>query len=258
MAGRIISCRTHVFGCPEAAFPWFQKVGLRYAECPPPEDGDYRRVAAAAAEHGVQIASFGTHLHVESDEAAEALTPVIKGAASVGTQRIFISVKAGKDTSFEDAVARCRHMAGIAAAHDVVLCMETHPPFGTNGDTARRTIEAVDSPAFRFNFDTANIYYYNEGTDSVTELRKVADLVASVHLKDTDGGYHSPNFPAIGVGVVDFPGVFEVLDGVGFTGPYTMELEGNHLRGLSPEERAAFLQKCLNYLRSIGIAEAGA
>lgn len=258
MAGRIISCRTHVFGKPEAAFPWFQQVGLRYAECPPPEDGDYSRIAEAAAEYGVHIASFGTHLHVESDEAAQALAPVIEGAASVGTRRIFISVKAGEDTPFEDAAARCRRIADTAAAHDVILCMETHPPFGTNGETARRTIEAVGSPAFRYNFDTANIYYYNQGTDSVTELQKVADLVASVHLKDTDGGYHSPNFPAIGEGVVDFPGVFEVLDGVGFIGPYTMELEGNHLRGLSAEERAAFLRKCLNYLRSIGVMDDGA
>jgi sugar phosphate isomerase/epimerase len=75
--------------------------------------------------------------------------------------------------------------------------------------------------------------------------------VGSVHLKDTDGGFHSPNFPRIGTGVVDFPGVFEILGRQKFTGPYTLELEGPIVSALDVPGRVGFLRDCMAYLRSI-------
>ncbi len=248
----IISCRTGVFGDIGEAFQRFARAGVRFAETPPAPEGDYAGMAAKARAAGVAIATISTQLNVGTDEQAAALEPVIDGAASIGVAKIFISIKPGEDTPPADSYARMRRISEYAAARGVSLCMETHPPFGTNGDVARQTIEAVNHPAFRYNFDTANIYYYNEGTDSVTELKKAAPYVGSVHLKDTDGGYHSGYFPELGQGVVDFPEVFRILGAQGFLGPYTMELEGNCLGPLAPEERQAFLERCVAYLRSIG------
>ena len=70
-------------------------------------------------------------------------------------------------------------------------------------------MKGVNHPNVRINFDTGNIYFYNQNTDVVAELRKIIDYVASVHLKETDGGYESWNFPALGKGVVDFPAVHQ-------------------------------------------------
>jgi hypothetical protein len=42
--------------------------------------------------------------------------------------------------------------------------------------------------------------------------------VGSVHLKDHDGGYHSPNSP-VGWAWWDFPAIFAVLTMAGFRGP---------------------------------------
>jgi len=105
-----------------------------------------------------------------------------------------------------------------------------------------------------YNFDTANIYYYNEGTDSVTELAKALEHVASVHLKDTDGLPKSLNFPVLGQGVVDFPEVFRLLGERGFTGPYTLELEGDLMTGKDLAARHQIVVACMDYLRSIGAA----
>jgi sugar phosphate isomerase/epimerase len=130
--------------------------------------------------------------------------------------------------------------------------METHPPLGENGDKAKKTLDAVDHPGLRFNFDTANVYYYNEGTDTITELKKVAQYVASVHLKDTDGGFKSPNFPPLGQGIVDFKGVFDVLRDVNFEGPYTLEIEGANVSGLDAQGRLEFLRTCVAFLHDMG------
>ena len=85
----------------------------------------------------------------------------------------------------------------------------------------------VDHPQVRLNFDTGNIAYYNRGVDPCDELDKVKHLVRNVHLKDNRGGFEDWYFPALGDGgKVDFVRVREILDGVGFGGPYTIEIEG--------------------------------
>ena len=85
----------------------------------------------------------------------------------------------------------------------------------------------VDHPHVRLNFDTGNIAYYNQGADPCDELEQVKHLVRNVHLKDNRGGFEDWYFPAVGDGgSVDFDAVREILDGVGFAGPYTIEIEG--------------------------------
>ncbi len=47
-------------------------------------------------------------------------------------------------------------------------------------------------------------------------------LVRNVHVKDSRGGFEDWYFPAVGDGgAVDFTRIREILDGVGFNGPYT-------------------------------------
>jgi sugar phosphate isomerase/epimerase len=104
----------------------------------------------------------------------------------------------------------------------------------------------------RVNFDTANVYYYNRDVDAVTELKKLIEYVASVHLKETNGQYETWHFPALGKGVVDFPEIFRLLNARGFYGPFTMELEG--IKGEEWDEAATIqcVADSVAYLRRIG------
>ena len=77
--------------------------------------------------------------------------------------------------------------------------------------------------------------------------------MASVHILVTKGGYHSNHLPVFGDGIVDFPPVFEIRGGEGFEGPYTMELEGPAVQGLTPTERIGFLRECVEYLDRVGV-----
>ena len=93
---------------------------------------------------------------------------------------------------------------------------------------------------------------YNENMTAVGELAKVIDYVASIHLKDTSGIYQEWNFPVLGTGVVDFPEIFRMLDGRGFAGPFTMELEGT--KGVKFDEagQLRYIADSAAYLRRIG------
>jgi inosose dehydratase len=124
-------------------------------------------------------------------------------------------------------VESLRRIGDTAGALGVTVALETHKGPTQNAEAMLALMEAVDHPQVRLNFDTGNIAYYNRGADPVVELEKVKHLVRNVHVKDNRGGFEDWYFPAVGDGgSVDFARVREVLDSVGFLGPYTIEIEG--------------------------------
>jgi L-ribulose-5-phosphate 3-epimerase len=124
-------------------------------------------------------------------------------------------------------VAHLRRLGQTACECGVTLALETHKGPTQNAAAMLALMNEVDHPQVRLNFDTGNIAYYNEGADPCDELDKVKHLVCNVHLKDNRGRFEDWYFPAIGDGgAVDFARVREILDKAGFSGPYTIEIEG--------------------------------
>jgi len=152
------------------------------------------------------------------------------------------------------------HLRGLGALADEIgidLAVETHKGPTQDADAMLALMAEVDHPRVRLNFDTGNIAYYNRGADPVAELDRVKHLVRSVHLKDNRGGFEDWYFPALGDGgTVDFRRVREVLDGIGFAGPYTIELEGI---GGEPEPglaaRTDRVARSVEHLRACGYFE---
>jgi sugar phosphate isomerase/epimerase len=151
----------------------------------------------------------------------------------------------------DEVYARLRRAGETAAEMGLKICLETHPDLGTNGDIARATMVGVGHPNIRFNFDPANLYHFNENPDPLAELAKVVKFVGSVHLKDRDASNdQAAPSPPLGQGLVDFPALFAMLARRGFTGPYSLELEGM----VEAEEpvRLKLIADSVAYLREIG------
>ncbi len=124
-------------------------------------------------------------------------------------------------------IQHLRRLGDTAASSGVTLALETHKGPTQNASAMLALMDEVDHPNVRLNFDTGNIAYYNQGVDPCDELERVKHLVRNVHLKDNRGGFEDWYFPAVGeAGGVDFVRVREILDSVGFAGPYTIEIEG--------------------------------
>jgi L-ribulose-5-phosphate 3-epimerase len=120
-----------------------------------------------------------------------------------------------------------KQLGDLAESLGMNLSLETHKGPTQNAGAMLALMAEVDHPRVGLNFDTGNIAYYNAGADPVTELDRVKHLVRSVHLKDNRGGFEDWYFPAFGDGnAVDFRRIREILDDVGFNGPYTIEIEG--------------------------------
>jgi L-ribulose-5-phosphate 3-epimerase len=151
-------------------------------------------------------------------------------------------------------VASLRRIGDTAGEVGVTVALETHKGPTQNARAMLALMEEVNHPHVRLNFDTGNIAYYNEGADPVVELEQVKHLVRNVHVKDNRGGLEEWYFPAVGDGgSVDFGRVREILDGVGFQGPYTIEIEGI---GGEPEpgleERLERIARSVRHLRACG------
>ena len=185
------------------------------------------------------------------DEILEAFDAATRNAESVGADVVFAALKRG-DLPWEQTYERLRRFGQMAGDRGVRVALETHPDLCHNGDRALRTLTAVDSPHVGMNFDTANIHYYNRDASETVELDKVLGHVVSTHLKDTFGEFESSRFPVLGEGVVDFAAVIDMLNARGFSGPFTLELEGPIVGSRDPGEKERILEACVAYLREIG------
>jgi inosose dehydratase len=151
-------------------------------------------------------------------------------------------------------IAALRQLGDTAAGLGITIALETHKGPTQNAAAMLALMDEVDHPGVRLNFDTGNIGYYNRGVDPVDELEKVKDLVKNVHVKDSRGGFEDWYFPAVGDGgSVDFTRIRRILDGAGFQGAYTIEIEGI---GGEPEpsleERQERIARSVRHLRACG------
>ncbi|MHA1730799.1 MAG: sugar phosphate isomerase/epimerase family protein [Promethearchaeota archaeon] len=253
----ILSCRPGSYGNYSLyAYEHLAEVGVEYVEIDVPPAGQEGGIRDILDEFGLKVGSvvgqFDAKVLKNEKKLRAAAENQANGAKNLDARIVFASVNPGKMKE-ADWVAALRLVGDVFEKYDLVLSLETHPPLVPNGAGGKRTMELVDHPRVRVNFDTANVYYYNEGdVDSSVELDAVIDYVASVHLKETDGKYHSWCFPALGEGVVKFPEIIEKLNARGFHGPFTLEIEGVKGEDLTLELAKRRVEDSVAYLRRIG------
>jgi L-ribulose-5-phosphate 3-epimerase len=235
----------------ENALEHLRSIGIGHVEIAVPAPERASAVARQMEEHGLKVSTMIAPCDLSKE--ASTFVPAVRTARDMAVPILFISAKAGEMPRTQ-AYERLRELAQVADEHGVTLSLETHPDLAENAMTARETITAVGHPRLGWNLDTANLYYYNEGINAVEECRRGLELIRSVHLKDTNGGYKTWHFPALGDGVLDFAGVFRLLNERGFHGPFTFELEGIEGETLSEAETQARVKRSLDHLRHIGVA----
>jgi L-ribulose-5-phosphate 3-epimerase len=251
MPGSWIACRVASYAPYEhLAFEHLASLGIRFVEVPLPTE-DLPGLVSRLRHFGLQVSTVQGVCDVTRDDAAAQIESQVPALQALGARYLFVSVQAGS-TPRELVWSRLRRAGDVGCKFGVTICLETHPDLVTNAEVGLKTMEAVDHPNVRINFDTANVYFYNEGASAVSELRRLLPFVASVHLKDTDGGYRHWHFPALGRGVVDFRAIFELLDGAGFAGPCTLEIEG--IEGETRTERLVCdrIAESVGFLRGLG------
>lgn len=251
-AANPLACRLASYGkFQESAWDHLPSIGVKYVFLNVPVPDQVEAVKSRLSDHGLTPVVFRGDTDLSKPSCVTELAGQLETCERMGVKYMFLSPKrheAAKEVIYD----RLRQAGEIAKNHGVTIALETHPDLGTNGDVHLETMRAVNHPNVQVNFDTANITYYNNDTDAVSELKKIMEYVATVELKDHNGEYQTWNFPALGQGVVDIPEVLQILKDHGYAGPVTIEIEG--IKGVEWDEAQTKknIAESVTYLRSLG------
>lgn len=253
MRSNLIAARPGCYGKYKSdAFRHLVEIGIRNVELGSPPESDWPAIRADLEKHGLAASSVGHGIDLSKPEAVASFEHTARCAKAFGSRIIFLSVKTG-GLPLPEAYAIMRDFGDIARAHTATIALETHPDLVTNGDIGVATMKGVNHPNVKLNYDSANLYYYNQGIDGIVELKKFLPWLGAVHLKETDGGYKTWYFPGLheGRGIVNFPEIFRICHEIGFYGPFTLEIEGCEGENLTQTQVFERMANTAKYLRSI-------
>ncbi|MGC8640755.1 MAG: sugar phosphate isomerase/epimerase family protein [Isosphaeraceae bacterium] len=246
-----LACRLASYGKYQtSAWDHLPSIGVHHVFLSVPKPEEIETVRKRLKAHGLKPLVVGGHANLGQPGGIDELAGQLAVCEKLGVHYMFLSPRhTGVDK--EMAYERLRRLGDIARRHGVIITLETHPDLGTNGDIHLETMRRINHPNIRVNFDTGNITFYNRGADVVAELKKIIDYVATVELKDHGGKPRTWDFPALGQGKTDFPGVLAVLKAHRFSGPITIEVEGVEGKPWNEDQTKQAIARSVAYLRQL-------
>jgi len=156
---------------PRALRRYLDQKGLRVSQI----DGAYPMMGPDGSTYGVQY-----------------VQQAIRFAADVGCPIVDTTDGAFKVEGYSDeevfriACENYRQCLSWAEDYKVIINIETHGPYTTNGDFLERLFTHFDSEYLRFNFDTGNTFI--SGQDPLEYLKRFRKYLSHAHVKDVSPG----------------------------------------------------------------------
>ena len=251
----LIACRPASYGkFHNEAFKHLAEIGITHVELDVPQTDRWESLEAELSKCGLKVSSVGGSITLTDPNALQEIDHLARGARFFGSKIIFLSVKSG-GKALSECYSLLRAFGDVAATFGATIALETHPDLITNGEVATATMLGTAHTNVALNYDSANLYFYNQEIDGIVELKKFLPWLGAVHLKETNGKYKTWYFPGLheGDGIVNFPEIFRICNNAGFFGPFTMELEGIDGEEVTREQAFARVANSLQYLKSIKV-----
>ena len=220
----------------EAGYQYFESVKAAINVF----DGDPAPFLALCREYGAKPNGFYFHLNGQWDNDVLDVRNKLPFMAACDIHRMNVQATGvkGRPATPEELDYDLRAIQAIAAMakeYDILPCL--HPHYNTTvmyESEIDFIMQNTDPALVAFGPDTAHMTA--GGCDPVAVIRKYADRVKFTHLKDiTADGVEAAgmeagvevyaNFRELGEGLVNFPAIFGILDGVGYDGFLTAELD---------------------------------
>lgn len=179
----------------------------------------------------------------------------IKLATFFGCDYIVSSVgeahlKDKEKTSNEVLAENIKTLITYLEEDNMTLVIEAHGEHSTGG-ALKEIIDLVDSERVKINYDTANVIFYG-GVNPVEDIDMCIDDVAYMHIKDKAGPEKEWNFPTLGKGRIDFPGIFNKLSKKHNNCPLSIEIEFTSKGPKNLEEINEAVRESAEYLIGLG------
>ena len=196
----------------------------------PDMDGtELGRIKKKMADLGLSPIALGGHCNLMDMRRLDDFRKNIGLAIDLGCQYIITSAGEahfGKDEKFSDDVLieNIKSLLPDLQKGGIIMGLEVHGDEYGTGSLLRNVVEKVASDLVCVNYDTGNALFYG-GKQCHEDIQECYDIVNYVHLKDMIGGPKNWNFPAPGKGELKLREFISFLNGKGYKGPYSVEIE---------------------------------
>jgi sugar phosphate isomerase/epimerase len=145
------------------------KMGLKVSQI----DGSYPLMGPEGSAFGVQYVQQSIRFAAELDCP---MVDTVDGAFEIEGM--------SKDEVFRITCDNYRQCLSWAEDYDVIINVEPHGPYTTDGDFMERLFSYFESEHLRFNFDTGNSFI--AGLDPLEYLKRFRKYLSHAHIKDVD------------------------------------------------------------------------
>ena len=175
--------------------------------------------------HGLRCVSLSGHAQLHTAEGLARLRRVL--AAGRELDIAVLNTFTGDAETPEEVEAfelHVRLLADEAEVAGIRLCIETDSNLMPTAEAGVALLDRLDHPWIQINYDPGNVVYY-AGAPPEQDIRFGLGRIGHVHLKDKRGGKGVLDFPPLGEGELDLASMLRDLEGSGFAGPVSMEIE---------------------------------
>jgi sugar phosphate isomerase/epimerase len=222
-------------------------------------DADLDRAAQAAKDAGVEIVALagGNNFAAEDLDAEIAkVNSQIDMCVALGADVLRIFAGWLKPATYTDAdfdrISDALFQVGeYALERGVVVAMENHGGITATGaqcyrlliDPICELLEGADRQSLGLNYDPAN--FRHAGEDPLGALMVTGDLIVYSHWKDVRFEGETPEYCAVGEGMIEWAPVIEEMIATGFDGYWAIEYEEAEDVVRGTRDSAAYLRKVL-------------
>jgi len=192
-----------------------------------PEYAD--EVKTLLADRNMTCYAVSGHVDLTIDEQFNDFLKKIEFAGMIGAT--IINTNSGPLSRLDIFYKNMPKIIALAEKRDVIIGLESHGDIiGTAKDSVG-VFKRFNHPLVRFNYDTGNTYFYSEGKVVIEEdLKYGLEYLSYFHLKDIAIEGDKVEYRPIGDGDINFPGIFDVLRGLGRAIPCGLEIPV-HVKG---------------------------
>ena len=158
------------------------------------------------------------------DQAKALGCPFIVTAGTNGYKDGLKTPRTAEEMAPDEAVFhdRMAQIAPYAQQAGVTITLKPHTGNTGAAKVLRRTLDRINSPAFKACYDAGNVHFY-EGISPEEDLPHIVDRTVALCIKDHRGARANADFPTPGDGDVDHARLFKTLSAAGFRGPLVVE-----------------------------------
>lgn len=204
-------------------------------------------------DYGLTLQCIAGHTRLMKEKGVENFKKVLDFASLAGVK--YVTTGTGEVKNKDDKkkfYADIREIGSYAKTKEIIVCLEMHGEWCSNGKVGAEIIKAINNPNIKLNYDTANVIFFGDVAPE-EDLPYALPYMGYIHLKDYETGtFKEWNFPALGEGLIDFDKIFEMLKK--FDGPASVEIEFEG-KEHSLEEINNAVKKSYDFLKKHGVIQ---